>query len=265
MNFTNKVIFITGAGSGIGKAIALNFAKLSARLSLIDINLENLNKIAEECEMLNENKVFKVATDVSDTNNVKDAIIATVKEFDRLDVMMNCAGISDMNGITSEHLIENLSKVLNINLISHIAATHYAADALIKSRGCVVNISSIFGTTAIKNGLPYAVSKAGMVHFTKCAALELAEKGVRVNSISPGPIRTNLLYKDLKNQEQINTVFQNFEENSPLKHLAEAQDIADMAVFLASDKAKHITGIDVIIDSGISIPTISKSLPPCDK
>ncbi|OWR47410.1 3-oxoacyl [Danaus plexippus plexippus] len=224
MNFSKKVILITGAASGIGKAIALSFAKLSARLSLIDINFENLNKVAEDCEILNENKVFKVATNVSDTNNVKEAVTATVQEFDRLDVVINCAGICDMNGITGENLIENLGKVLNINLISHIAATHYAADELIKSKGCVVNISSIFGTTATKNGIPYAVSKAGMVHFTKCAALELAEKGVR-----------------------------NFEENTPLKHLAEAQDIAEMAVFLASDKAKHVTGIDVIIDSGITL------------
>nr|XP_032524606.1 3-oxoacyl-[acyl-carrier-protein] reductase FabG-like [Danaus plexippus plexippus] len=253
MNFSKKVILITGAASGIGKAIALSFAKLSARLSLIDINFENLNKVAEECEILNENKVFKVATNVSDTNNVKEAVTSTIQEFDRLDVVINCAGICDMNGITGENLIENLGKVLNINLISHIAATHYAADELIKSKGCVVNISSIFGTTATKNGIPYAVSKAGMVHFTKCAALELAEKGVRVNSISPGPIRTNLLDNDFKNKDEINTFFQNFEENTPLKHLAEAQDIAEMAVFLASDKAKHITGIDVIIDSGITL------------
>nr|XP_032524607.1 3-oxoacyl-[acyl-carrier-protein] reductase FabG-like [Danaus plexippus plexippus] len=253
MSFADKVVLITGAGSGIGRGIALHFSKLSAKLSLIDINSENISNVAQECENISKMKAFTVTTDLGDIKNTKYVVDCTKKAYGKIDVLINCAGISGSGGVTSDVLMENLDKVININLLSHIALTNYASDALIESKGCVINISSIFGTSCIQNGIPYAVAKAGMIHFTKCAALELSEKGVRVNSISPGPVSTNILMNAGMSKEISDKFWQNMANQVPLKELVSAEEIGEVAALIASDQGSTITGCDYIIDSGMSL------------
>ncbi|CAG9572891.1 unnamed protein product [Danaus chrysippus] len=257
MNFADKVVLISGAGSGIGREMALRFAKLSAKLSLIDINSITLNKVAQECKNISKINVHTVIADLGDINNAKYIVDSTKQEYGRIDVLINCAGISGGFGSKSDVFIENMDKVFNVNLLSHIAITNYASDALIESKGCVINISSVFGTHPTRNLIPYAVAKAALIHFTKCAALELGEKGVRVNSISPGPVNTNIVLSDVKTRELSDNFWQKLAEQLPLKKLVTTEQIAEVAVLMASEKGGGITGCNYKVDSGMALKRLT--------
>nr|XP_032524605.1 3-oxoacyl-[acyl-carrier-protein] reductase FabG-like [Danaus plexippus plexippus] len=253
MTIKNKVVLITGAGSGIGLGIAIRFAKSCAKLSLIDINSDKLDNVALKCEYESKERVLKIVTDISVRDNIKNVVNTTLREYGRIDVVVNCAGTSGNGFITSEELLNDLDIVLNINLTSVIALTHYAANALIESKGCVINIASMLAYFVGKGAIPYIVAKAGVLHFTKCAALELAEKGVRVNSISPGPVKTNILLNIIQNQEKSDEFWDNLGKQTPLGRLVKAEEIAELAVYLASNKAMSITGSDFLIDAGSTL------------
>ncbi|CAG9572894.1 unnamed protein product [Danaus chrysippus] len=250
MSFKNKVIVISGAASGIGREIAIKFAKLSANLSLLDINLENLKSVAKECRELSESKVFTLVADLGKSDNVKTVVDLIKQEFGKIDVLVNSAGIARAGDIKCANLLEDVDNVFNINLISGVTLTHYAAEALIESKGCIINIASIMAVKACKGSLAYNVSKAAVLQFTKCVALELADKGVRVNCISPGSVKTNVLNNVLPPSVDIKKFWDDMIEDHPLQQLTTTDDIAHMAVYLASDKAKSITGCDYIVDSG---------------
>ncbi|XP_045781002.1 short-chain dehydrogenase reductase 2a-like isoform X2 [Maniola jurtina] len=253
MSFINKVVIITGAGSGIGKASAIKFAKLSATLSLIDINEDNLNKVTEECRNLSEAKVLEVVADISKDVDVKRSVENTIEEFGRIDVLVNCAGIFGDKGILDSDLLSVIDKVMSVNLRATIAMIHYAAPALIESKGCVINTASVMAKLVCKGAIPYNLSKAAVVYFTKHVAMDLADKGVRVNSISPGPVETNIALHAGISQEVNDAVFASYAKFVPLQHNIEATEVAEMAVYLASDKARSITGSDFVIDSGLAL------------
>ncbi|XP_032524354.2 uncharacterized oxidoreductase TM_0325-like [Danaus plexippus] len=253
MSFSDKVILVTGAGSGIGKGIAIHFARLSAKLSLIDSNSENLNSVAQECENISKMKVFKVFTDITVRDDIKNAVNDTVRHFGTINVLMNCAEIGSRVGIFSPNLMTIMEKIIAVNLKAAIAFTHYAADSLIENKGNVINIASLFASTVIKEALPYSVSKAGLVHFTRCAALELADKGVRVNCISPGPVRSNMVLGEFETKQENDENWDTWAKDAPLKHLVTEDEVAELAEFLASNKARSVTGTDYIIDCGWSV------------
>ncbi|CAG9572898.1 unnamed protein product [Danaus chrysippus] len=253
MSFSDKVILITGAGSGFGKGIAIHFAKLSAKLSLVDTNPENLNSVAQECENISKIKVFKVSTDITVRDNVKNAVNDTISQYGKINVLINCAEIGSKVGITSPNLMTEMEKIIAVNLKAAITFTHYASDSLIENKGNVINIASLFATTVIKEALPYSVSKAGLVHFTRCAALELADKGVRVNCISPGPVRSQNVMGDFDTKEENDIYWDTWAKEAPLRHSVTEDEVADVAEFLASDKSRSVTGTDYIIDCGWSL------------
>ncbi|XP_023950777.1 3-oxoacyl-[acyl-carrier-protein] reductase FabG-like [Bicyclus anynana] len=249
MSFENKVVLVTGAGSGIGKAIALHFAKLSAKLSLLDRDDENVEKTAKSCETLGKSKAIKIVVEMTNDEDVKRAVEKTVEEFGKIDVVVNCAGVLSIGGIIEEGFIRDFDKVMNVNIRSVAVITHYAVPVLIKSKGCIINIASICAKLIEKKSVPYTTSKAAVVQFTRNVALELAEEGVRVNSISPGFVNTNLWATHASPEVNKNLK----KKDAPLKHVLQAEEIADMTVYLASDKAKSITGADFVIDSGYSL------------
>ncbi|CAH2218274.1 jg16361 [Pararge aegeria aegeria] len=251
MSFLNKVVIITGAGSGIGEGTAVHFATLSANLSLIDKNGESLHKVAEKCGSLSQTKVLEFHADVSNDEEIKQAVDNTMKEFGKIDVVVNCAGIIAYRGILDSDLLSVFDKVISVNLRSMVAMTHFAAPALIESKGCVVNISSVMARMVSKGSLPYNVSKAAVAHFTKNAAYDLAEKGVRVNSILPGPVETNILLSAGNTNEENDKLWELFATAVPLQHNINACEIAEMVAYLASDKAKSITGAEFVVDSGM--------------
>lgn len=261
MSFLNKVVVITGAASGIGVATAVHFAKLGARLTLLDINEENLKKTVEICEKLAKTKVFKIKVDVTNDESVKSAIESTVKQFGRIDVLVNCAGVfgrvTNPCNILDPNLMECYDKVIATNLRGIVAVTHYAAPALVEAKGSIINISSVSAIQSLGN-IAYTTSKASINHFTRCIALELAPKGVRVNAVMPGPVNTNILVNSGHfDKNASNEFFKSQGRETPLGHLVPAEKIAEVVAYLASDKAVSITGVAYAVDAGTLLTSIT--------
>ncbi|KPJ00060.1 PREDICTED: uncharacterized oxidoreductase TM_0325-like [Papilio xuthus] len=250
MNFNNKVVLVTGAGSGIGAAIAKGFSENSAKLSLIDINEENLDKTVEACKA-KKVEVIKIIADLTKDEDVKRTIDSTVRKFDRIDIVVNCAGICGSGSILDPNLLQKFDETIAINLRTAIVVTNNVAPHLIESKGNLINISSICATLTTKYMVPYNVAKAGLTHFTKSAALELADYGVRVNCISPGYVKTPFMLNSGISDNYIDAALKACAHIVPLKRVLEPEEIAAMALFLASDKASGITGADYAVDGGL--------------
>lgn len=183
MNFAGKVVLVTGASSGIGARTAQKFAQLGASLSLTGRKLENLQKVAKECE--GQNAAFVVAGDITNADDTKRIVDETIKKFGKLDVLVNNAGIIETGTIENTSL-EQYDRVMNTNIRSIYHLTMLAVPHLIKTEGSIVNISSVNGIRSFPGVLAYNLSKAAVDQFTRCVALELAPKKVRVNSVNPG-------------------------------------------------------------------------------
>ncbi|KPJ16338.1 putative oxidoreductase yxbG [Papilio machaon] len=250
MSFNNKVILITGAGSGIGAATAKAFAEKSAKLSLIDINEQNLEITAEACKA-KKVEVLNVAADLTKDEDVKRSIDSTVRKFGKIDIVVNCAGICGSGSILDPDLLKKFDETIAINLRTTIAITNAVAPQLIETKGNIINISSVCASLTTKYMIPYNVAKAGLTHFTKSAALELADKGVRVNCISPGYVKTPFMLNSGVSDAYIDAALIACAHIVPLKRVLEPEEIAELALFLASDKASGITGSDYAIDGGV--------------
>ena len=185
MTFSGKVVIITGASSGIGAEAARDFSKLAANVVLVGRNLENLQKVAAECGSL-EN-ILLVQADVTVAGDPEKIVNDTLKKFGKIDVLVNNAGILETGTIENTSL-EQYDRVMNTNIRSIYHLTMLAVPYLIKTEGNIVNISSVNGIRSFPGVLAYNISKAAVDQFTRCVALELAPKKVRVNSVNPGKI-----------------------------------------------------------------------------
>lgn len=250
MSFSNKVVIVTGSSSGIGASTAIFFAKEGANVVIVGRNETNLNNIANQIGKIGK-KPLVIKADVSKDEDLKLIIKKTIEKYGVLDVLVNNAGMTSMATILDEHLPQTFDKVMNTNLRSAVLLTNFAAPHLIKSKGNIVNISSVAGTSQIADmgfgNAAYCTSKAGMDHFSRVAALELAEKGVRVNVVSPGPVETPII------EQTGNTDWAPIVATTALKLLTQPEEIADMILYLASDKARCITGSTFVIDSGMKL------------
>ncbi|CAB3256810.1 unnamed protein product [Arctia plantaginis] len=247
MSFENKVVMVTGAGSGIGAATAIIFAKEGANVVVLDYNEETAKQIGEKCKEFGK-KVLVLKTDVSKDEEAKKAFEKTISEFGQLDVLVNNAGIGRTE--TLFNYMETCDLILNVNLRSVMLMTSLAIPHLIKTKGSIVNVSSIFSTLN-RRGLVYynyAVAKAGVNCFTRLTAKDLAPYGVRVNAVRPGPVYTNILAS-----QGLDTTFDDFVDTTALKRCSQPEEIGDLIVYLASEKAKSVTGSIVDIDAGMSL------------
>lgn len=249
MDFTDKVIVITGASSGIGAATAIHLSKLSAKLVLAARNQNNLRRIALYCEKAKGIQPLTIVADVTEELDNERIVRETVEHFGKLDVLINNAGVVGMGGIKNCSM-ETYDSVMSTNIRSVFHLTKVAIPHLIESKGCVVNISSIAGSKPNASALAYNISKAALDHFTKCVALELAPDGVRVNAVSPGFVKTNLLKNIGLTEDQLEMFVKNVVGNMPLKKPVESDEVAGLIAFLASDSAKSITGTNYVIDGG---------------
>lgn len=249
MNSDNRVIIITGAASGIGKATALLFAEGTNKLVLIDKNSEELETVAELCRNKNS-EVLELAADVSEDIEIKRIIDSTIERYSRINVLINCAGIYYSGNIFYEDLLVIYDRIMKVNMRAVMALTHAAVPYLVQTKGCIINISSTAADRYVGNLLPYAISKAALTHFTKCIALELAAKGVRVNAVHPGMTRTNIASNICSNKEEMDNMYESYSQETALKILIEPEEVAELIVYLASDKARSITGAKYIIDAG---------------
>ncbi|CAG4987608.1 unnamed protein product [Colias eurytheme] len=249
MDFKDKVVLITGASSGLGAAIAIYMSKLSAKLVLVGRNEKNLKAVAQQCEKSKGIKALPVIADVSKEADVERIVNEAIKHFGKLDVLVNNAGVTEMGGIRDTTLAK-YDKIMSINVRGVLHLTMLAVPHLIKTKGNIVNISSIASTKAFPAMTPYCMSKAALDHFTKCIALDLAADGVRVNAVNPGLVKTNILSAIGFSDADFDAFAKEAVETTPLKKLTEADDIAAMVAFLASDCAKSITGCTHPIDGG---------------
>ncbi|XP_045459453.1 3-oxoacyl-[acyl-carrier-protein] reductase FabG-like [Melitaea cinxia] len=246
MSFKNKVVIVTGASSGIGAAAAKMFSDEGARVVMVGRNEKKISAVAARC-----NSPLVILADVSKDDDARRIINETVKKFGQIDVLVNNVGVTINNGgLLADDMMSSYDAVMSINLRSCVHLTSLAAPYLIKTKGNIVNISSNAGIIApIGPGLAaYYVSKAGMNHFTVCAAAELGVHGVRVNTVSPGPVRTDFF-------ENANSPidFNDIRPMTLLNRVSEPEEMADLILYLASDKARGITGSNYLNDNGMTI------------
>ncbi|XP_063381108.1 uncharacterized oxidoreductase MexAM1_META1p0182-like [Cydia fagiglandana] len=249
MSFTGKVAIVTGASSGIGAATAVALAKDGAKVVLVARNEIKLSQVAQQCKQ-HDAKYLIIKADVSKDEEVKTIVEKTIDHFGQIDVLVNNAGFGKNASILNENIMECFDLVMNTNLRAGVLLTHLAAPHLVKTKGNVINISSVISLRIPSEGyLPYAVSKAGLDHFTRCVALDLSPHGVRVNCINPGPVKTDVVANAGVSNPDI--VWEHWKAKTLLKRIGEPEEIADLVLFLASDKARSITGSTFVSDNGI--------------
>lgn len=239
----DKVAIITGASSGIGRATALLFAKKGSKVIAVGRNQKELNALRDEVEL-------KVQlADVREIKQVEKLVTDTADSFGKIDILVNAAGII-LNGSIEDTNLDDWDKMMNVNLRSVFYLMQKCVPHLEKTKGNIVNVSSVAGTRAFPNVLAYCVSKAGIDQLTKCAALELAPKNIRVNAVNPGVVVSNLHKRGGMEEERYKEFLENSKKTHPIGRVGEAAEIAELIYFLASKKAAWITGATFAIDGG---------------
>lgn len=249
MKFENKVVLVTGSGSGIGEAVAILFAKEGANVVIVDCNEETANETGEKCKEFGKS-VLVIKSDISKPEEAKNAIDRTIDKFGHLDVLINNAGIVRQGDILSGTIMNTYDEVLNTNLRSVVLMTSMSSTYLTKTKGCIINTSSVLSTEVLKGRKypAYTISKVGIDVFTRLSAAELGPLGVRVNAVNPGPVYTNLL-----SNAGLHTDWDNHTKATTLRKGSDPQEVAELIVYLASDKARSITGGTYLIDNGKSL------------
>ena len=242
---SNKVAIVTGAGSGIGKAIALLYAAEGAKLVVSDIAEKGGNEAVSEIKAKGGEAIF-VKADTSNPDDSKKVVEEAVRQFNGLHIVVNNAGIGGPFGMVGEYPIEGWDKVISINLSGVFYGMRYQIPAILSSGGgSIVNIASILGKVGTKGSPAYVASKHGVIGLTEAAALEYADKKIRINSIGPGYILTPLLTNSLDDAAMKSLVALH-----PLGRLGSSEEVAELALWLNSDKASFVTGSYYNVDGG---------------
>lgn len=245
---SGKVALITGASSGIGRAAALRFARDGYVIVALGRNQAELGSLRDEAHHFG-GVVRPHLADVTEASQVDRVITETIETHATIDVLVNAAGIIK-NGSIEDTTLADWDKMMNVNLRSMFYVTQKCVPHLVAVKGNIVNVSSVTGLRAFPNVLAYCVSKAATDQFTRCTALELAPKGVRVNAVNPGVVVTNLHKRGGMNEEQYTLFLENAKNTHPLGRPGTAEEVAELIAFLASDKAGWITGGTYPIDGG---------------
>lgn len=246
-DLTGRTAIVTGAGRGIGREIALTLAHAGADIAIAEINADNGAETADDIRELGQ-KALLVETDVRDPESVRQMAAAVVAEFETIDILVNNAGICD-NTAALEVTDEAWLNVMNINLNGVFWCCREVGKVMVaQERGAIVNIASMSGSI-VNRPQPqasYNASKAAVIHLTKSLAMEWAQDGIRVNSVSPGYIGTEMTKRGMENEAWR----QVWLDMIPVGELGEPSDVAHAVWYLASDAAKYANGTDLIIDGG---------------
>ena len=242
MEFDGKVAIVTGATSGIGMATAFRFAEQGGRVAAVGRNKEILSKVQRA-------NIRTYAVDLTNEKETSTFARRALEDFGGVDILVNAAGII-ANGTIENTSLADYDLMMNINVRSVLQLTQLVLPSIIERKGNIVNVSSVTGLRAFPNVFAYCVSKAAVDQFTRCAALELAPKSVRVNAVNPGVVRTNLHLNSGMNEDNYAAFVDRSKTTHPLGRIGQPEEIADLILFLASSKAGWITGTTYSIDGG---------------
>lgn len=254
--FDNKVVLITGGGSGLGRAAALEVAQEGAKLALVDLNKESLEGTKKLiAEQVANAEILLIQADVADEAAVQRYVTETVKHYGRIDGFFNNAGIEGKQALTENYDSAVFSKVIDINLKGvFYGLKHVLAVMRQQGVGYIVNTSSVGGIRAVMNQVAYGASKHAVAGMTKDAAIEYAEHGISINAIAPGAILTDMVIGSFKqiNQDDWEGASKEFVKDNPAKRLGEPKEVGRLVAFLLSGEAPFINGAIIPIDGAQS-------------
>jgi NAD(P)-dependent dehydrogenase (short-subunit alcohol dehydrogenase family) len=244
-SFVGKSVMVTGATSGIGGAVARAFRSNGARVAAVGRNEVALN----ELYAADGNEALRIPADVTDHEVMRRVVEDVIRTFGRLDVLVNAAGHISTGTIENTDLVA-WDALMNVNLRAPFQLMQLCVPHLIETTGNIVNISSVTGLRSFPGVLAYCVSKAALDQLTRCAALELAAKKVRVNAVNPGVVVTDIHKRGGMDEKAYVEFLEHSRTTHPLGRVGNPSEIADLVLFLASDKASWITGATYSIDGG---------------
>ncbi|MBX5477953.1 MAG: glucose 1-dehydrogenase [Pyrinomonas methylaliphatogenes] len=241
-----RVALVTGATSGIGRAVARRFAREGARIVAVGRRAGALQELVGEIRGAG-GEAAGVCADV--TREAPRIIDEAMASFGALHVLVNAAG-AIANGTIENTTLEDWDRMFDVNVRAVFRLMQLAVPHLERTRGNIVNVSSVTGLRAFPGVLAYCAAKAALDQLTRCAALELAPKGIRVNAVNPGVVRTELHRRGGMSEEDYAAFLERSKQTHPLGRVGEAEEIAELILFLASDRASWITGVTYAIDGG---------------
>jgi 3-oxoacyl-[acyl-carrier protein] reductase len=245
MKFENQVAIVTGAGRGIGHAIAVRLASEGARVACVSRSVENAKRTADELNIARANSAKPYSVDVANHLDVQTIGEEILEDFGKVDILVNNAGVT-RDGLSMRMSVEDWDIVINTNLRGAFNFVQAVQRSMVKQRsGRIINISSVIGLIGNAGQTNYAASKAGLIGFTKSLARELASRNITVNAVAPGFIVTDMTGR-LSEEIQ-----KSITSRIPLSRVGEPLDVANVVAFLASGEASYITGQTICVDGGI--------------
>ncbi|XP_054153774.1 uncharacterized oxidoreductase TM_0325-like [Oppia nitens] len=247
MSFYRKVVLVTGSSSGIGAVIAIHFSQLGANVVVTGRNICRIRRVAQQCRYVATRcaEVIEVVADLTKDCECRRLIRRTIEEFGQLDVLINNANVSGMSKVDDPKSAYIFDHIMHVNVRSTFLLSQLSIPHLELTNGCIVNISSRAASNPVTDYSLYCMSKASLDMMTKCLALDLKHKGIRVNAVNPSFLRPKVsrsvcCEEDKSEDDKL--------LHYPLKRLGEPQEIARTVEFLASGRATHITGVTTAID-----------------
>lgn len=246
-----KVAIITGAGSGIGRATAMLFASEGAKIVIADISEEGGKKTQEMIgEKFGRERSHFVKTNVESETDIQEMVDATVTTFGKLDIMFNNAGIYEWTSVENTPT-ETWDHIIAVNLRGAFLGTKYSVPHLKKTRGVIVNTSSSLGVAGALESAAYCASKHGIIGLTKASALDLAQYNIRVNCICPGSIDTSMQAREFGRTSDPQKTRKAYDKIYPMGRIGKSDEVAQLVLFLASDRSSFINGTPFLIDGGL--------------
>ena len=242
----NKVAIITGGAGGMGASHAKRFVEEGAKVVVADLASSNAKSFTSE---LGENAIF-IETEVTEESSWENLVKKTIETFGKIDILVNNAGVSTAVSPVEDTPLEEFKRVVNINQVGvFLGMKHVIPNMKANKSGSIINISSISGLRGTKEGISYGATKFAVTGMTKGVALEVAEYGVRVNSVHPGIIKTKMTDPAVL-PEDVAKIIQAYVDKIPVKRMAEPEEVSNLVLYLASDESSYSNGAEFVVDGG---------------